>query len=421
MQETEAAAQETPPRGLGTNYLKLWSASAISNLGDGVRLTAMPLLAATLTRDPALVAGVSLASGLPWLLFALIGGAIADRVDRRGLMWSVQVVRMALMGLLSVAILVGWRDRSLLYLLYAVAFLLGTAETLFDNAAQAIMPSVVSRDQLEKANGRLYAAEMVTNQFAGPPLGGFLFAAAFAAPFILDAASFAIAAVLIVLMNGAFRPARAEAQKRPTLRTDIAEGLRWLWRHKLLRTLAAMVGVFNLTFTATFSIFVLYALEILDLGPTGFGVVLAAGSGGSVVGSLFASRVARRIGTGPSLFLSVSVSGVAALITGLTSSAIVVGAMGFLVGVGVVLWNVITVSLRQSIVPDHLLGRVNSAYRLLAWGTMPLGAAVGGLMGRTFGLRSPWFLAAGALMTMAVIALPVVNSKSIEAARAESA
>lgn len=172
----------------------------------------MPLLAATLTRDPALVAGVSFAGFLPWLLFSLLAGAIVDRVDRRRLMWSVQVFRTALMGLLSVAILLGWSDRPLLFLMYGVAFLLGTAETLFDNAAQAIMPSVVAKEHLEKANGRLYGVEMLANNFAGPPLGGFLFAVAASAPFLLDTGSFAMAAVLIWSMAGSFRPATQEAQ-----------------------------------------------------------------------------------------------------------------------------------------------------------------------------------------------------------------
>lgn len=379
----------------------------------------MPLLAATLTRDPALVAGISVAGFLPWLLFSLIAGAIADRVDRRGLMWSVQVFRMALMGLLSVAILLGWSDRPLLLLLYAVAFVLGTAETLFDNAAQSIMPSVVAKELLEKANGRLYSVEMLGNNFAGPPLGGFLFAVAASAPFLLDTWSFGIAAVLIWSMAGSFRPAEQQAQKT-RLRADIAEGVRWLWRHPLLRTLAAMVGVFNLAGTAGFSIFVLFALDILKLEEVGYGVLLSALAVGSILGSLVASRMAKSIGSGPSLFLSTFMPGAAALVVGLSSNALVVGVMLFVTGFFMVLWNVITVSLRQSIVPDRLLGRVNSAYRLLAWGTIPLGAAVGGLMGRAFGVRSPWFLAAGALMIMAVAALTVVNSESIEAARAEA-
>ena len=411
--------QAVRPGRLGSNYLKLWSASAISNLGDGVRWTAMPLLAATLTRDPALVAGITFAGFLPWLLFSLIAGAIADRVDRRGLMWSVQVFRMALMGLLSATIALGWSDRPLLVLLYGVAFLLGSAETLFDNAAQAIMPSVVAKDQLEKANGRLYGVEMLTNNFAGPPLGGFLFAFSAGTPFMLDTASFGIAAVLIWTMSGSFRPARQQGQAT-RLKADIAEGVRWLWRHPLLRTLAALVGVFGLAGTAGFSVFVLFALDILHLDEVGYGILLSALAVGSLLGSMVASRVAKLIGSGPSLFLSTFVSGAAALVVGLSSSALIVAVMLFVTGFFIVLWNVITVSLRQSIVPDHLLGRVNSAYRLLAWGPIPLGAAVGGFMGRVFGVRSPWYLAAGALMLAAVAALPVVNTRTIEAARAQA-
>ncbi len=334
-------------------------------------------------------------------------------------MWSVQVFRMALMGLLSVAILLGWSDRPLLFLLYGVAFLLGTAETLFDNAAQAIMPSVVAKEHLEKANGRLYGVEMLANNFVGPPLGGFLFAAAAAVPFLFDSLSFAVAALLIWAISGSFTPARKQSPGR--LRADIAEGLRWLWRHRLLRTLGAMVGISNLVSTATFSVFVLFALDILELDAVGYGVLLSSLAAGSAVGSLVASRIAKVIGTGPILFLSNFAWGASSLIVGLSSNAVVIGAMMFIAGFFLILWNVITVSLRQSIVPDDLLGRVNSAYRLLAWGTIPLGAVVGGFMGRAFGVRSPWFLAAGALMVMAVAALPVVNSKSVEEARAQAA
>lgn len=164
--------------GLGPEYRKLWAARVVSNLGDGITPVAGPLLAASLTRDPVLVAGLSFVQRVPWLLFPLVSGALVDRLDRRRTMGMVDVLRAALIGLLGLAVLGGFAD---LPLLYVVFFLLGTTETLFDNAAQAIMPSVVRREQLEKANGRLFAAEIVSNQFAGPPLGGFLFGVAAAA------------------------------------------------------------------------------------------------------------------------------------------------------------------------------------------------------------------------------------------------
>ena len=222
--------------GLGGRFAKLWSASAVSNLGDGVDAVALPLLAESLTRDPLLFAGVAVAQRLPWLLFSLQAGAIADRVDRRRLMAIVNAARAGLLAVFGVAVLL---DAASIWLLYGVGFLLGVAETLFDNAAQSILPALVPRPALERANGRLMAAETVTNQFVGPPLGGALFSVAAAAPILLDAGTFAVSAGLIAWISGVYvtgRDTAAAAGPRPRMRTEIAEGLRWLAGHRLLRT-----------------------------------------------------------------------------------------------------------------------------------------------------------------------------------------
>jgi predicted MFS family arabinose efflux permease len=280
-----------------------------------------------------------------------------------------------------------------------------------------MMPAVVKKEHLERANGRLYAAEIINNQFVGPPLGGFLFAASASVPFLLDSASFALSAVLIATMAGSFTVARDQDVPKTSIRTDIAEGLRWLWDHRLIRTLAIMLGIWNGMSMAGFAIFVLFALEILGLHEVGFGILLATSTVGSLIGSLAASRISKgRPGT--TLIAMVMLGAFASLGIGLTSSAIVVGLMSAVVGFAGVVWNVITVSLRQSIIPERLLGRVNSVYRLLGWGSMPIGAAIGGLMGRAYGLRSPFFLQFAVLVGMALVALPIVNNRTIAAARA---
>lgn len=401
---------------LGPNYQKLWTASAISNIGDGVRWTALPLLAASLTRDPAKVAAIDLAATLPWFLFALIAGALVDRIDKKMAMSISNAARTVLMLVLGVAVLM---DASSLVVLYIVAFLLGCAETIFDNSAQAMMPAVVRHEHLERANGRLYAAEIINNQFIGPPLGGFLFAAAAAVPFLLDSASFALSAVLIASMAGSFTAQRDPEAVKTTIRTDIAEGLRWLWNHRLIRTLAIMLGIWNGMSMAGFAIFVLFALEILGLDEVGFGVLLAASTVGSLIGSLAASRISKQR-PGTTLIAMVMLGALSSLGIALSSSAIVVGLMSAVVGFAGVVWNVITVSLRQAIIPERLLGRVNSVYRLLGWGSMPVGAAIGGLMARAYGLRSPFFLQFAVLAAMALIAIPIVNNRTIAAARAET-
>lgn len=420
MARTKPADAAAPSKKLGANFYKLWAASAISNFGDGIRLTALPLLAATLTRDPGRIAAVFFASSAPWLLFALTAGALVDRLDRRRTMLTMQVVRMALMALLTVAVIADLGSAAMLATLYVVSFLLGIGEVLFDNAAQAIMPAVVRKDQLQVANGRLYAVEEAANRFAGPPVGSFLFVAAAALPFVFDAVSFGVGALLIFLMAGSYAPTRATSASSTTIRHEIAEGLRWLWQHRILRTLAVMTGVSNLTSSATYATFVLFALEILHLSEWGFGVMIAASAAGGLVGGLVAPRLARLFGDGKSFYIITISAAIAEAVIGLTSNAIVVAVAMITFGMGAMWWNVIAVSLRQSIVPDRLLGRVNSVYRLLAWGTMPLGAAVGGVLAELFGLRAAYFFSAVVLVLLTLYMLPIVSDRSIAEARAEA-
>jgi len=398
---------------LPSNFRKLWAASALSNLADGVRLTALPLLAATVTRDPGLVAGVVVANRLPWLLLALVGGAVADRVDRRWLMVSMQAIRLLLIGGLALAVAGGWHP---LPLIYAVSFLIGVTEVLFDVSAQSIVPSIVGRDRLEEANGRLFATEIGANEFVGPPLGGTLFAAAHALPFASSAAVFGVAGLLVARLRGSFAPVRSASPT--TVKHDIDEGLRWLINHRLIRTMAIMVGVSNMTFSATFSTFVLFALERLGMGEIAFGFLMASIALGSVLGSLMAHRTAKLLGLTVALIGSVLLMGIGLLGVGLTTSIPIIVALFVAMGVANMTWNVITVSLRQSLIPDHLLGRVNSVYRLLAWGTMPIGAGLGGLLASTLGLASPFLIGGVVNVVMGVLALPIVNTTEVARARA---
>jgi Na+/melibiose symporter-like transporter len=281
------------------------------------------------------------------------------------------------------------------------------------------MPSVVRRDQLESANSRLFAAQVVSFEFVGPPLGALLFATAAAVPFIVDGVSFAVAAVLVLTMAGSYRAVRPPGP--PTrLRTEIGEGLRWLWAHRLLRTLGLMLGVWNLLTTAIISVFVLFALETLGLSKVGYGLLFTGAAVGSLLGTLTATRIIARLGHAVALLGAVFTSALSYLVIALTSSPVLVGVMFGVGGLLSVVWNVITVSLRQSIIPDALLGRVNSVYRFLGWGTMPIGAALGGALAKGFGLRAPFFVSAGVLAVMGVAALPVVNRRTIEAARAQT-
>ncbi len=404
---------EMARRSLGGNFHRLWTAGAVSNLGDGVVLAAMPLLAVSLSRSPTTVALVTAAGTLPWLLFSLLGGAIVDRVDRRRAMSVVDGFRFAAMALLGFALVTGVESIPLLVI---VSFSLGMAETVFDNASQAILPSLVADDLLVTANGRLEGAQIVANQFAGPPLGAWLFGLAASAPFFLDSASFGFAALLVLTLRGSFRSPREE-HETTSVRTDIAEGLHWLFAHRLLRSLAIALGVMNLVGMAAMTMLVLYAKDVLYLTNTQFGLLLTTEAAGAVLGSMMAARLARRFGNGVTLTVAITVSAASFLVPALWAQPVAVAASLAIGGFGGLVWNILTVSMRQSLVPDALLGRVNSAYRLFGWGTMPLGAISGGLIADAFGLRAPFLVAGVVALVLAGWVSTRVTNRSIDRAR----
>ncbi|CAN5873260.1 MFS transporter [soil metagenome] len=431
---------------LGVNYWKLWTASVVTNFGDGVGAVAYPWLASAVTRDPLHIALVGVATRLPWLLFSLPAGVITDRVDRKRLISSMDVLRFLITLGVGVVVLMSQSDLSrpdaiaagtaatpansafLLAVIYAAALLLGMAEVLRDNSAQTLMPSIVSKPNLERANGRLWGAEVVMNSFAGPPAAGFLIAVAFSLPFFVDAATFAVSAALIFSISGQFRAQQASdspARERPSFKEELKVGVKWLWSHPLFRPMAIALGIINALSTLALATAVLFAQEILELNATQFGILLTAAAAGAVIGSFLAPKISEKIGQGASLFVSIIAFGLTLAVIGLTSSAIVVWVMFALQSIFVMLWNIITVSLRQSLIPDNLLGRVNSVYRFLGWGMMPIGAVLGGVLvsvmepiaGRDWALRIPFLVAAGATALMFFYALPRLNSARIAEAR----
>jgi MFS family permease len=385
--------------GLGAAFWRLWTSAALSNLADGIVKVSLPLVALRLTDSPTLIAGLAFAVTVPWLLFALPAGALADRLDRRRLMLGANSIRALTLGALTVASAAGVGS---IWLLYAVALALGSAETLYDTAAQSILPQVVPRDRLSRANGRLGAAEITANEFVGPPLGGFLVLAGAVAAFAAPTALWVVALGALLLVPG---PYRVERTGRTSLPAEVAEGLRFLWRNRLLRTLAAMVGASNFASNAAWAVLVLYAVgpdSAVGLSEPAFGLLLATSAAGMLAGSLVAERVEARLGRGHALLAATA--GCTLLVAGpaLTGSAVLIGTAFFVSGVCTAVWNVITVSLRQRVTPDRLLGRLNSGYRLLAWGSRPLGALTGGLLAQAFGVRSVFVVMT--VLTLAVVA-----------------
>jgi MFS family permease len=403
---------------LGPDYLRLWTASTVSDLGDGVTLVAGPLLAASLTRSPLQVAALSFALRLPWLLFALLSGALVDRLDRRRVMVTVDLLRAVVLSLLAAAVLL--RATSI-PLLCAAFFLLGTGETLFDNAAVSILPALVPRASLTKANGRLLGARMVAGDLAAPPLGGLLFAVAAAAPFLLDAGSFVAAAALVATLPGRFQVERPEGATRTTLGADIAEGIRWLARHQLLRLLGGAIGLMNLTLAAATAVLVLYSQERLGLGSTGFGVLMACLAVGGIAASLVAERIVGRLGPATTMRVGLLIEAATHLGLALTRSPLVAGGILAMFGFHAMMWNTVSVSLRQELIPDRLLGRVNSAYALLAYGGASLGALLGGLLAGRFGLTAPFWAGFVVVTLLAAAAWPILSSSRVQAARDHAA
>lgn len=419
----------TPPRldpepGLGPAFRELWAASAASNLGDGVWLVAAPLLAAALTRDPALVAGLAVAQWLPWLLFPLLSGALADRIDRRRAMVAVAVFRASLVGVLGVAVLA---DRASLPLLDAVFFLLATGETLFDTAASAIVPAVVRAAALPKANARLGATWTAANRFVGPPVGGALFATAAALPFLLGAAGLAAAAALLATRRGSFATERVAdpsgGASRGDLRAEIAEGVRRLWRQRLPRTLTLAMALLNLTFVAQVSIMVLVAEERLGLESAGYGALLTAYGVGGVVGGFAAGRVLARVAEGAYPRPAIAIEAATPAAIALTRDPLVVGAVLAFFGVHATVRGALLASLRRELTPDRLRGRAGSVRGLIEYGTAAPGALLGGVLAARFGPTAPFWLGAdvGALLLLPPLVRSALSEAEVRTARREAA
>ncbi|WP_170323428.1 MFS transporter [Cryptosporangium phraense] len=387
-------------------FRTLWAAVGISNLADGVNLAAAPLLAATLTSDPVAIAGLTVAQRLPWL-FSLVSGAIVDRADRRTVVRAATGVRAVTLGALAVSVALGFASMPLLYVVFVV---LGTCETLFDNASAALVPALVPSDGLEKANGRIQTTFVALNEFAGPPIGGFLLAIALALPFA--AGSLGLVASLAVLTLLPRSAPGGEPAERRSLWADIRTGAHWYWRSPVVRSLSFLSGVGNAMTGASYGLLVLVGDQRLNVSPRGYGVMLAVGAIGAVAGGLVADRIARRV-PAPVLILVTSVisaGAVAAL--GLVRSPALAAAALAVDGFVVLVLSVVIVSLRQRLVPSELLGRVNAVYFTVALGGLAVGGLGGGAIARLAGLPAPFFVFAALMLLTTLAVLPAIRSAS---------
>jgi MFS family permease len=400
------------PRTLPPAYWRQWTASAISNLGDGINFVAMPLLALSLTQDERLISLTTFATFVPWLVLALPVGVVVDRLDRQVLMVIANLVRVGLFAYIAYAAVT---DRLSIWWLVAILVLVGSCEVVFDSTAQAFLPMLVDAGQLSRANGFLFAAEIVAGSIAGLSIGAVLFGTSSGLPFSANALSFAVAALLII----SIRPLRLPTIDRNNpLDLRLRSGMRWLIDHRLLRTLAAMFVVTNLGLMLGQGIFVKYAVVELGLNELEFGILLAITAMGAAFGGLLGPAVIDAIGLRASIVSPYLVFGAAQLVIGLAPAVWIVGAAGFLLGGAITVWNVVTVSIRQLVIPHDRFGRVNSVYRWLGAAASALGVAAGGFLAYSTNLRAP-YLAGGAITLVAAVlfARPVLAALSDERVR----
>jgi MFS family permease len=390
-------AEAIAPSRLGRSFRWLLASTTINNAGDGVALSAGPLLVASQTRDPFLVSLALLSEYLPSLLFGVPAGAIADRVDRKRMVILVNVGRAFVLAVLVATIVTA--SVSIAIVLIAL-FVLGTAETLADSAASTILPGIVAKPDLGIANARMQGAFVLTNQLLLPPVGAFMFALGPAIPFAANAAAFVLGAILIVRVV----TSQVERTEVGTFRRDMADGVRWLLGNPPMRTLALTIVCFNITFGAAWGVLVLYATERLGMGPVGFGLLTTATAIGGIVGISLYGSLERRFSLADIMRVGLLIETFTHLSLALTTSP--VWALGTLVVFGghEFVWSTTSTAVRQRAVPDELMGRVGGVYRVAIIGGLVIGTPIGGILASEFGITAPfWFAFFGSALLVVLL------------------
>jgi MFS family permease len=374
---------------LGPAFNRLFSASVISNLSDGLLAVAAPLLAISLTKDPVLISLLSAFVMLPWLLFAIPIGLIVDRSDKRLLVTFTNSIRFVVAGLVALAIST---DTITIYWLLLAAFIIGTCEVAADTAAQSLIPVLLDKKNFEKANSRLNIAETVIQNFIGAPLSGFLYASAIVLPFILNSLGFLIAAIFVLmipahLISHGSSEAKIDDDKKSFI-GDIKFGLKYLWSDKPLRRLVATTSSLGFFYSLSTSTLILFITETLEVPAKYFGVLMAGAGSGAVLGGILTPAMSKKFGRGGVLAVAIFISSITVLFQGISPNVWVFGAIGFISSFTITNWNILLMSCYQVLIPSELYGRIHGARRTFVWGVMPLGAFLGGVIAHT-GLRLP--------------------------------
>lgn len=392
-----------PPR-LGEDFRRLLASSWTSNLGDGIGVAAGPLLVASQTDSALLVSAAALLRGLPWLLFGLVAGAVADRVDRKRVIIGVDLARASALALLCVALLTGTATIGLVLL---SVFLVSTAEVFADTASSALLPMLVERDDLPLGNARFAAGLVGVNNLAGPPIGAALFAVGHVLPFLGQALLVTAGVLLITRIH---RPTVPGERAPGHLRQDIAEGWRWVLHHPAVRTLVLTIFAFNITFGAAWAVLVLWARDRLGLHAVGFGLLLAVSALGSMVGSACYGPLTRRVRLSSLMRLGLLFETFVHLAFAVTTSAEVAMVLMFVFGVHAMVWGTTSTSIRQLAVPDELQGRVSGVNMVGTFGSMVVGSAIGGVLAQAWGVTAPfWFAFVGSALFVVLLWRQLAN------------
>ncbi|WP_251450482.1 MFS transporter [Microbacterium sp. Marseille-Q6648] len=414
------------PRRLGTDFRWLLSSSWTSNIGDGIALAAAPLLIASLTSSPLLVAAGAMMQFLPWLLFGLLAGAVADHHDRRRLVMIANAARAVVVAALCVVLVTG---QATVWLVLATAFLYGTAEVFADSAGSTLLPMLVRPADLGIGNARMQAGYLVGNQLAGPPLGAFLFALGSFWPFLLQVLCVSLAVVLISRIARTPVPTEPSAPRESKLGA-VREGLRWLRGNAPVRTLIVIILVFNVTWAAPWGILVLYATEHLDMGPVGYGALTTASALGGMVAIFGFGWLEKRVSFATLMRVCLSLEVVMHLGFALSTAAWAAFVIMFGFGLYAFIWSTISTTVRQRLVPLPLQGRIASVNMVGVFGGLVIGQFIGGILAQLFGLTAPWWFAfAGSAITLALVwrsishiaaAKPVLDAETADEVAADA-
>ncbi|MDS0198174.1 MFS transporter [Microbacterium imperiale] len=393
---------------MGRDFRWLFASSVTSNIGDGIALAAAPLLIASMTDSPILVASGAVMQYLPWLLFGLHAGAIADRVDRRLLIMVANGIRALVLVALCVFLVTGIAS---IWMVLIVAFLYGTAEVFVDTTSSTLLPMMVRKSDLGIGNARLQAGFLVANQLGGPPLGAFLFALGSFWPFAVQGSCVALAIVLISRITATRRvePAGAPRERTP-VHTDILSGIRWLWRNPPVRTLVIIILTFNVTWAAPWGVLVLYATDYLQMGPVGYGALTTASAIGGLAATLLFGRLERRFSFATLMRVCLSAEVLMHLAFALTTSGTVAFIIMIAFGAYAFVWATISTTVRQRLVPHELQGRIASVNMVGVFGGLVIGQALGGVIAQVWGPTGPWWFAfVGAAITLLLVWRPITH------------